>query len=353
VVRIRLLIVGFDPGTKAGLAIIDTFGRVVMITSKTNTSISSFAQMILKHGKPLIVATDKRPTPKNVEKLAKSLGAKVYFPVETMSIHEKVEIAKRYDIKVKNDHERDAVAAAFKAYKQYVSLLRKINTSLSSLGLNHIYNKVVESMIFGYADNIDEAINKALTQKEVKEEKKEIIKQPAIEKPVEVKRLERDVEILKKYNEKLLEEIKKLKRRKRAVSKDFSLRKEFSMLSDVLKQLKSMRRLELEGKIPLVEVKDMSCLEQLDELIDLKGRVVLVDFGDLRLLNKYEIKAAVSMIDVDKSKLEFPVVVLESKDIKQKDNIKFIEASLFEEKIKEARKEGLVEWVKDYRKRKI
>ena len=348
------MIVGFDPGTKAGLAIIDTFGRVVMITSKTNTSLSSFAQMILKHGKPLIVATDKRPTPKNVEKLAKSLGARLYFPLETMSVHEKVEIAKRHDIKVKNDHERDAVAAAFKAYKQYVSLLRKINTSLSSLGLNHIYNKVVENMVFGYADNIDEAINKALTQKEeAKEEKKEAVKQPVVEKPAEVKRLERDVEILKKYNESLLEEIKRLKQGKRVVSKDFSLRKELSLLNDALKQLKMMRRLELEGKVPLVEIKDLNILEQLDELIDLKGRVVLVDFSDLRLLNKYEIKAAVSMMGVDKSKLEFPVIVLDNKDIKQKDNIKFIEVSLLEDKIKEARKEGLLEWVKDYRKRKI
>jgi predicted RNase H-like nuclease (RuvC/YqgF family) len=309
--------------------------------------------MILKHGKPLIVATDKRPTPKNVEKLAKSLSAKLYFPLETMSIHEKIEIVKKYDIKVKNDHERDAVAAAFKAYKQYVSLLRKINTSLSSLGLNHIYNKVVESMIFGYADNIDEAINKALTQKEVKEEKKEVIKQEVVEKPVEVKRLERDVEILKRYNEKLLEEIKRLKQVKKVVAKDVSLRKELSLLNGVLKQLKTMRRLELDGKVPLVEINDLNTLDQLNELVDLKGRVVLVDFSDLRLLNKYEIKAAVSFRGVDKSKLEFPVIVLDSKDVKERDNIKFVEAGLLENKIKEARKEGLLEWVKDYRKRKI
>jgi len=352
-VLIRLIIVGFDPGTKAGLAIIDTFGRIMLVVSKSNTSLSAFAQLILKHGKPLIVATDKRPVPRNVEKLAKSLGAKLYFPIETMSVHEKAELVKKCDVKVKNDHERDALAAALKAYRHYVGLLRRINTSLSSLGLNHIYNTVVESMVFGYAENIDEAINKALTPKEEKEEKRVEVKHEKAEKPQEVKRLERDLEILRKYNEKLLEEIKRLKQEKKVVAKDVSLKKELEGLKNVLKQLKSLRRLELEGKVPLIEIKDFNTLEKLDELIDLKDRVVLVDFDDLRLLNKYEIKAAVSLRKVDKSKLEFPVIFLDSKDIKEKDDIKFIEARLFEDKIKEARKEGLLEWVKEYRKRRI
>ena len=325
----------------------------MLVTSKSNTSVSSFAQLILSHGKPLIVATDKRPVPRNVERLAKSLGAKLYFPIETMSVNEKVELVKKYDVKVKNDHERDAVAAALKAYRHYVGLLRRINTSLSSLGLNHIYNNVVESMIFGYAENIDEAINKALTPKEEKKERKEFVRQEKVEKPAEVKRLERDVEILRKYNEKLLEEIKRLKQEKRVVVRDISLKKELKSLKDVLKQVKTLRRFELEGKIPLIEIKDFDSLDQLDELIDLKDRVLLVDADDLKLLNKYEIKAAVSLRDVDKSKLDFPVIVLESKDIKEKDDIKFIDGRLFEEKIKEARKVGLLEWVKDYRKRRI
>ena len=325
----------------------------MLVTSKSNTSVSSFAQLILSHGKPLIVATDKRPVPRNVERLAKSLGAKLYFPIETMSVNEKVELVKKYDVKVKNDHERDAVAAALKAYRHYVGLLRRINTSLSSLGLNHIYNNVVESMIFGHAENIDEAINKALTPKEEKKERKEFVRQEKVEKPAEVKRLERDVEILRKYNEKLLEEIKRLKQEKRVVVRDISLKKELKSLKDVLKQVKTLRRFELEGKIPLIEIKDFDSLDQLDELIDLKDRVLLVDADDLKLLNKYEIKAAVSLRDVDKSKLDFPVIVLESKDIKEKDDIKFIDGRLFEEKIKEARKVGLLEWVKDYRKRRI
>ncbi|MBU5688664.1 MAG: DUF460 domain-containing protein [Candidatus Aenigmarchaeota archaeon] len=353
--RIRLLIVGFDPGTKAGLALIDTFGRIVFLTSKTNTSISSFSQMILKHGKAIIVASDRKPLPKSVEKLAKSLGAKLFYPPESLSVHEKIELVKRYDIRTKNDHERDAVAAALKAYKHYVGLFKKINTSLNSLGLTNIYNTVVESMIFGYADNLDEAINKALSGKIVTLEEKKPITIIKTERKVDVKRLEKDIEILKKYNEKLLEENRKLKEMIKVKTKIVAPRKNDKNLKEIIELLKKTRRLEIEGKIPLIELKDLSLenLENLNEKIDLFGRVVLVDSENLVTLNNFGVKAAVSLRDVDKSKIEFPVIVLDKKDIHEKEGIKYIEAFLFDERIKEARKTGLIEWVKNYRNRKI
>ncbi len=344
---------GFDPGTRAGLAVIDTFGRVVLITSKSNTSIAAFANMILRHGKAIIIASDRRPLPKNVEKLAKSLGAKIYLPPESLSIHEKIELVKKHDVKTKNDHERDAAAAALKAYKHYVGLLRKINTSLNSLGLSNIYNTVVESMIFGYADNLDEAINNALSNKtETKKEEKIIIKK--IERPSDVKRLEKDIEVLKRYNSKLLEEIKRLKeqRQKVRIVKDKS---DLMQLKENIELLKKMRRLELEGKIPVIKIDDLSLLnlDSLNEKVDLKQRVVLVNDKNLQNLNNYDIKAVISFTEVDRSKLDFPVIIIRESDIKEKDGIKYIDNAILEEGIKLARKTGLIEWVKDYRKRRI
>ncbi|MEM5777772.1 MAG: DUF460 domain-containing protein [Candidatus Aenigmatarchaeota archaeon] len=354
-VEIRLLIVGFDPGTKAGLALIDTFGRVIFLTSKTNTSISTFSQMIMKHGKAIIVASDRKPLPKNVEKLAKSLGAKIFYPSESLSVHEKVELVKRYDVRTKNDHERDAAAAALKAYKHYVALFKKINTSLNSLGLTNIYNTVVESMIFGYVDNLDEAINNALSGKIIVSEEKKpkiIVK---TERKVDLKRLEKDIEILKKYNEKLLEENKKLKELLKNRAKIVVTKRDDKELKENINLLKKIRRLEIEGKIPLIEIKDtnLANLEVLNEKIDLFNRIVLVDSNNLTALNNFGVKAAVSLREVDKSKIEFPVIFLNEKEIKEKDGIKYIDVGFFEEKIKEARKTGLIEWVKNYRNRKI
>ncbi|MCS7135211.1 MAG: DUF460 domain-containing protein [Candidatus Aenigmarchaeota archaeon] len=342
--------VGYDPGEKIGLAVIDTFGRIVLLTSKNSSSIANISQIILKYGKPIIVATDRKPLPKSVEKLAKSVGAKVYVPPETLGVREKSDIVKRYEIRVKNNHERDAVASALKAYKHYVSLFRKVNTSLNSLGLNSIYNKVLESLIFGHAENLDEAINKALSVREFVEEKK-VEKPVKVEKRIDVKRLERDVEILRKYNERLEEEIKRLKERKPKVKIVFAW-DELNKLKDNLEYVKKLRRLEVQGKTPIIDV-DSSTVEDVNKNIDLFGRVVFVKEKNLEFLNKYGVKACVTDKDVDKGKLEFPVIQIKEDEIKAEEGIKYVESSLVENKIREARKIGLIEWIKDYKKRRI
>ncbi|MFH8080501.1 MAG: DUF460 domain-containing protein [Candidatus Aenigmatarchaeota archaeon] len=345
---IRLLIVGFDPGEKAGLALIDTFGRLILLTSKSSASLSHFSQIILKYGKPIIVATDRKPTPKSVEKLAKSLGAKIYTPSETLTVKEKNDMVKRYEINVKNDHERDAVTAALKAYKHYVSLFKKVNISLHSLGLNNIYSNVVESLVFGKAENLDEAINKALSFN--KEEVKVVKHSSKTEKKVDVGRLEKDLEILRKYNERLKEEIKRLKMKPKI--KVVIPKKELDEMNKTLEFIKALRRLELQGFIPIIEV-NFENAEDIDKKIDLMGRVVHCEENNLEFLNKYQVKALISFKEISIGKLDYPVIVLDEKELKEKDGIKYIEKEILEEKLKEARKKGLIEWIKDYKKRRI
>ncbi|MEM5878143.1 MAG: DUF460 domain-containing protein [Candidatus Aenigmatarchaeota archaeon] len=353
----KVVIVGFDPGTRAGIAILDTFGRVIFLSSKTNAGIATFSKIITSHGKPLIVATDRKPVPKGVEKLAKSVGAKLFVPEDSMSVKEKEELVRRFNIKTKNDHERDALAAVVKAYKNYANLLRKIYISTSSLGLNEKYNEIVENIIFGRADNIDEAINLALSPK-ISEKK---IEKPA-EKPAVVKkdtsRLEKDIEILKRFNQNLLKENAQLVEmlNKSRVSSNDGLKKQIDELRRYLDLAKTYRRMEIEKKIPLIEIEkiDINLLGKLDEYIDLADRVVFVKKPvNLQELNEYKIRAAVVTQDVDRSKLDFPVIMIKERDIKDSGGIKYIEKEFFDQTIKDARKEGLKEWVKEYRKRRI
>ncbi|MBU5690281.1 MAG: DUF460 domain-containing protein [Candidatus Aenigmatarchaeota archaeon] len=354
----KVLIVGFDPGTRAGIAIIDTFGRIVFLSSKSNVGLSYFSKIISSHGKALVIATDRNPSPKSVEKLSKSIGAKLFVPEESLSVREKEELVKRFDIKIKNDHERDALSAAVKAYKSYANLLRKVYLSISSLGLNERYNEIVENLIMGKADNIDEAINLALSNKKEISKIKPTLKVDVKPKEIDKSRLEKDIEILKRFNQNLIKEnaqlVEMLNKSKK--SDDNSIRIQLEKLRKFVNDLIKYRRMEIKGYVPVIEIEkpDLNLLDKLNENMDLYERVILVKTpSNLQTLNEYGIKAALVFSNVDRSKLDFPVIVVKESDIKEKDGIKYIDKDCFEQKIKDARKEGLKEWVKEYKKRRI
>jgi predicted RNase H-like nuclease (RuvC/YqgF family) len=78
-------------------------------------------QRIIKVGKPAVVASDKSTTPAKVEKIANSVGAKV-FEIETdLSTDKKKEIGKGT-----NSHEIDAVASAINAQRHLQRDIEKI-----------------------------------------------------------------------------------------------------------------------------------------------------------------------------------------------------------------------------------
>jgi predicted RNase H-like nuclease (RuvC/YqgF family) len=135
----RYLIIGYDPGMKVGLAVIDLDGKPVLITSGRTLDRGEIANLILKEGIPAIVATDKNPVPEMVRKLAAMLGAQLYVPSKSLSSSEKELLVRsfcnKHGIAVKNTHERDALSSAIKAFRVYEEKARKLAARVKSMGL--------------------------------------------------------------------------------------------------------------------------------------------------------------------------------------------------------------------------
>ena len=111
------IIVGLDPGTTTGIAALSLKGELIDLISSREMSSSDVIAWIAAIGNPLIVATDVFPTPGAVEKVKRSFNAVLYSPGADVPAEEKIALAKEYGYK--NDHERDALAAASSAFKKY------------------------------------------------------------------------------------------------------------------------------------------------------------------------------------------------------------------------------------------
>lgn len=111
------IIVGLDPGTTTGIAALNLQGDLVDVISSRAMSSSDVIEWIAARGKPLVVATDVFPTPGAVEKVKRSFNATLFSPGSDVPAEEKIALAKEFGYK--NDHERDALAAASSAFKRY------------------------------------------------------------------------------------------------------------------------------------------------------------------------------------------------------------------------------------------
>jgi hypothetical protein len=116
------MIAGIDPGTTVGIAVVDLEGKVVLLESHRNPPSSKVINSLLEFS-PVLIATDVNPVPAAVKKIAASLQAGVYSPPEDLPVKEKVELTRSFH--PGNNHQRDALAAALKAFHQYSSKIRK------------------------------------------------------------------------------------------------------------------------------------------------------------------------------------------------------------------------------------
>ncbi len=136
----RPIIVGIDPGMETGIAIIDLSLQNVFLTSSKELDRMEIINLIYNIGVPSLIATDKNPPPDSVKKLASTIGVPLYIPAHSLSVEEKerlVEIIKnRLDIHIRTVHERDALAAALKAYKTYEKKFIELERKLMDLDID-------------------------------------------------------------------------------------------------------------------------------------------------------------------------------------------------------------------------
>ena len=243
----KSIIVGIDPGITVGIAAIDLNGSLLAIYSERNMAVSQIFRFISDIGHPIIIATDVSPAPGLVEKLARSFKAQLFVPRESLRVDEKNELLRNLGIAVDDDHQRDALAAAYKAYLRLKPKLEHVEAKLRELGLSRRGEEVKALVIQGY--NLGEAITKVTARERPKEEEK-----PAPEKNIDVapylkriRELERSVESLERENRELKEIIKEQRRiigrlERRLIDYDDEIR------------ARVMKERELEAKIKRIEL---------------------------------------------------------------------------------------------------
>jgi predicted RNase H-like nuclease (RuvC/YqgF family) len=152
-----------DPGTTIGIAILDLHGKVVELTSKREAKKSDVIKHILKFGKPLIVASDVNPMPKKIERVASALGSRTFYPEVSLTNLEKEKIVRDFEDEVKNSHQKDALAAAIKAFRSYHELFIRVEKSLGDR--KELYDDVTRIVLKKRSYSISDVIKSLVKKK--------------------------------------------------------------------------------------------------------------------------------------------------------------------------------------------
>ncbi|HUV03322.1 MAG TPA: DUF460 domain-containing protein [Desulfobacteria bacterium] len=161
----RYTIVGIDPGTTVGIAMIDLRGKPVEVFSAKNYSISDAIAWIAARGRPLIVASDVTPTPAMVKKISSVFASPVHDLDESLSTDEKIALTKGEDYEYQNAHERDALAACVNAFRHYKRKFTQVQKKTPA-GVNV---EAVKAMVVKGV-SISAAIDRLIAPEEEKEQ---------------------------------------------------------------------------------------------------------------------------------------------------------------------------------------
>ncbi|MCK4491312.1 MAG: DUF460 domain-containing protein [Candidatus Altiarchaeales archaeon] len=209
------LIVGVDPGTTTGIAVLNLEGKLVDVLSSKDFGMDKVISHIISLGRASLIATDVNPTPFFISKLSAQLGSTVFTPPESLGVEGKISLTRDYVFR--NTHERDALAAALNAYNKLKNKLQKIPS-----GKEEIKHLVLQGV------SIDDAIKKA--EKSKKRPERKIIEAKSEKRPVGVIRRDRLIRKLRErasYLEEQLElrdrDADRLKEKIRGMERNYRL----------------------------------------------------------------------------------------------------------------------------------
>lgn len=166
--RLKPVIVGVDPGAAYGIAVMDLDGRVIATETIKGGDVYQAISSIIKYGTPVLVASDKKPIPDAVRRVAAAFNAKLYEPGYVVSDSEKSSLVAFTGHHVGSIHERDALAACLLAYKEYSRKFEQVERILESLEIKIPSYRVKAEIIRGstIASAIESAIEDLLLEME-------------------------------------------------------------------------------------------------------------------------------------------------------------------------------------------
>ncbi|RLE87026.1 MAG: hypothetical protein DRJ67_05785 [Thermoprotei archaeon] len=115
------------------------------------------ARMLTERGIPIVVASDVSPPPLYVRKLAAALNASLLTPPRSLTVEEKRELVNKYlegleiPLRVRDAHQRDALAAALYAYRRLSPKFAEVREKIRKLGLDVPEEEVEALVIKGMA----------------------------------------------------------------------------------------------------------------------------------------------------------------------------------------------------------
>jgi hypothetical protein len=123
-------------------------------------NLSELCNYIAEKGEPIIIATDVAKPPALVKKSASAFNALLFSPKKDITQTEKRKLlrAAKFSKKMKNKHEKDALAAALKARKRFLNFFVKIDSALKKKNLSHLNDDVKSLLIKRRVCNIEQAI---------------------------------------------------------------------------------------------------------------------------------------------------------------------------------------------------
>ncbi|HEW63814.1 DUF460 domain-containing protein [Fervidicoccus fontis] len=283
------IIVGIDPGLNFGIAILDIEGNLLYLGTKRSGDREEIIELIQSYGSPVIIAADVKPVPDTVKKIASKFNAELFIPEESLSVEVKREMAFNAlsgtsDISL-DSHMRDAYSAAYNAFKTLSKKLKEVDEYLLRTGLSLSSRKIKQEVIKGKAvsDAIEEELKRILS---MERENKVIIDYKAGARDLE-KKLNEELEKIKKENILLKAKINKLYEELKNKDKEIKLAKKNVQLVNinssiertmsVLKESISELNKQLEAKnldIKMLEERVKEYEDILDKLV--KGEYIPV-----------------------------------------------------------------------------
>lgn len=144
-----LVIVGVDPGTTSGVAVLDVWGNLVNYTSRKNFSKDRILEFIVSNGKPLIVASDVSPPPSLVEEISSNTGTVLSDPGRDLSEERKDDLTADFGISGEDSHVKDALAAAEHARRDIASKVEDVRRRVNEARSGEYLEDVIELVFKG------------------------------------------------------------------------------------------------------------------------------------------------------------------------------------------------------------
>nr|MDO8076410.1 DUF460 domain-containing protein [Candidatus Freyarchaeota archaeon] len=301
----RGLILGIDPGMTCGLAVLDLNANLLLLHSEKELTRKKIIKETSNFGVPVYIGTDVYPPPEFVKKLSKSLNAKIYTPSHTLSVAEKRELTRKFlegkNVKLRDSHQRDALASAIKAYQHLKNKFEQIEAHVREMNVYVPLDQVKASVARGVS--INEAISSFLEEEEDEYDETEEIS-TSDEKPEEV--IERLKKKLDKYRSKLRRQREQIQRLEERVVQSQetvkALKEEIKSLNNQVEALRSENLAEIRlNRLQARYQEENARLKS--ELVKVKNELasVRLQFSGLRRMKLMESRGIVYPLKTVKS----------------------------------------------------